>query len=312
MMRGCISPIDRLETALEDRRMLREDRDSRLTAAAVDSPEAADFAIGSRHARSGHPDRNGGGTQVGTHGAVADTDIGVLALIADAVLTSDRATGERQLRDLLARGVSRHELIDDMIPRVARRFGEAWCLSGHSFAEVTIAVARLQGWLRELEPCDGTDPFRLDAPEILLVVPEGCQHTLGAMVALSRFRRLGALVRLSLGRDPRSIGMQVRAQHFDMIALSAAGNEDLDFLAGVINSIRSGMGSTPRIVLGGEILNQRPDAPILVGADFATSDPEEALRLCGLTISADAHAGRHPSREASRTRGQPSRAPDHV
>jgi methylmalonyl-CoA mutase cobalamin-binding subunit len=231
----------------------------------------------------------------------------VLAMIATAVLSPDRTEGERQLRSLLADGLDRQRLVDEWIPAVARRFGDAWAQSGHSFVEVSIAVARLQGWLREIEAPRPDAPFRLDAPEVLLVVAEGAHHTLGAMVAMSRFRRLGALVRLSLGQDARSVGQIVRAQHVDMVALSAAGNEDLEFLTTLIHSIRSGVGPAPHVVVGGEILNQHPDAPALIGADFATSDPEEALELCGLTTSAS--AGPSPKAGRAAARGQPERVP---
>ena len=234
----------------------------------------------------------------------------VLAALCTAVLCPERREGERQLQAILDGGADPATLIDHEIPEAARTFGAAWSDGGHSFAEVTIAVARLQGWLRDLERqarerSDRRDPFRLDAPEVLLVVPEGSQHTLGAMVAMSRLRRLGALVRLSLGQDARTLGRIVRSGHYDMVALSAAGNEGLDFLAKLINSIRSGMGPSPLVVLGGEILNQYRDAPALVGADFGTSDPEEALSLCGLTTSAE--AGVPARRPASTMRGSPER-----
>jgi methanogenic corrinoid protein MtbC1 len=244
-----------------------------------------------------------GGAGISVQGREAQ----VLAMIATAVLSPDRAEGERQLRALLAAGIDRQRLVDEWIPAVARRFGDAWAQSGHSFVEVSIAVARLQGWLREIEAPRPEAPFCLDAPEVLLVVAEGAHHTLGAMVAMSRFRRLGALVRLSLGQDARTVGQIVRAQNVDMVALSAAGNEDLEFLTTLIHSIRSGVGPAPYVVLGGEILNQHPDAPALIGADFATSDPEEALKLCGLTTSAS--AGPSPKAGRVAARGQPERVP---
>lgn len=222
------------------------------------------------------------------HPCHPELDEALLESIAHAVLSPDRAQGARELDALLASGVARCTIIDAFIPAVARHFGEAWLDSGHSFAEVTIAVSRLQAWLRELDREIVDDPFRFDAPELLVVVPEGCHHTLGAMVAMSRFRRLGALVRLSLGKDAREIGALVRGHHVDMVALSAAGHEDLEFLANIINCIRSGVGSPPPIVLGGPILDQIPDAAALIGADHATTDPEEALSLCGLTISESA------------------------
>jgi methanogenic corrinoid protein MtbC1 len=239
--------------------------------------------------------------------ATCGSEADILAALATAVLCPDRAEGERQLRAVLDSGIDRSALIDRYIPAAARRFGEAWADSGHSFAEVTIAVARLQGWLRDLDDGGRDDAFRFDAPEVLLVVAEGSQHTLGAMVAMSCFRRCGALVRLSLGQDARTIGQIVRSHHFDLVAISAAGNEDLDFLAGVINSIRSGVGPAPRVVLGGEMLNQLPEAAALVGADHGTSDPEEALSLCGLTISAN--VGSPAGSPVQKARGRPERVP---
>ena len=272
-----------------------------------DSAESAPFEARARV--PGAPaSRSRPSDAVATRGeATCGTDADILAALATAVLCPDRAEGERQLRAVLDSGVERCALIERYIPAAARRFGEAWADSGHSFAEVTIAVARLQGWLRELDDGGRDDPFRFDAPEVLLVVAEGSQHTLGAMVAMSWFRRCGALVRLSLGQDARSIGQIVRSHHFDMVAISAAGNEDLDFLAGVINSIRSGIGPAPRIVLGGEILNQMADAVALVGADHGTSDPEEALSLCGLTTSAS--AGSPVGSPGQNARGRPERVP---
>ncbi len=242
-----------------------------------------------------------GGSMVEGHEAQA------LALIATAVLSPDRAEGERQLRALLDSGIDRQKLIDEWIPAVARYFGEAWSQSGHSFAEVSIAVARLQGWLREIESPRREPAFRLDAPEVLLVVAERSHHTLGAMVAMSRFRRLGAFVRLSLGQDARTVGHLVRSHHVDLLAVSAAGNESLEFLTKLVYSVRSGVGPAPSIVLGGEILNQNSDAAALIGADHASSDPEEALRLCGLTISAS--VDRSPKADRASTRGQRERMP---
>ncbi len=237
----------------------------------------------------------------------------VLAVLSTAVMTPDREEGERQLTWLVQSGMSATDLIDIHIPQAARFFGDSWMTGKFGFAEVTIAVARLQGWLRDLDVGDRqSDPFSMDAPEVLLVLPEGCQHTLGAMVVMSRLRRLGALVRLSIGQDSRSIGRVVRAGHYDMVAISAAGSEGLDFLAKLVNSIRSGLGPAPYVVLGGEILNQAPDATSLIGADFGTSDPEEALRLCGLTTSAGAASSAKRTPGLQKMRGDPSRVSERV
>lgn len=236
----------------------------------------------------------------------ADPCLGELSRrIEEAILSPDRTACTERLSAILADTDEPRLIVDHAIPAVARALGSGWMHSARSFAEVTIGASRLQGWLRELEPAQQSN-FRFDAPEVLFVVPEGAQHTLGAMVAMAQFRRLGALVRLSLGLDARAVGQMVRSHPVDLVALSATGAEELDLLVAVTHQIRAGLGRVPKIVLGGEILVNTPDAADLIGADFATSDPQEALNLCGLTISA---AGAScPTSHPNSARGVLSRA----
>jgi methanogenic corrinoid protein MtbC1 len=281
--------------------MLYDSRDSADTLA-TDRDLRASEASPSAGAETGQ--RAGAGARGA--GACART-AEILSALGTAAICPDRAEAERQLGALLDAGVDREALIDRHIPEVAREFGAAWGLNDRSFAEVTIAVARLQGWLRELDPARPSAPFDIDAPEILLVVAEGAQHTLGAMVAMSRFRRLGAHVRLSIGRDARALVEEVRGGHVDMVALSGAGTEDLDFLSRVAHLIKCGVANRPRIVLGGEVLNQVTDVAKQISADHATSDPQEALELCGFARPLSAAPLRTMSRPEAR--GQPERVP---
>ena len=206
-----------------------------------------------------------------------------LSLLAAAMLSHDAASVETHLNAFCAYGLSREEIIDRYIPAVARQYGVGWCEDQVSFAEVTIGTARLQGWLRELEPRSFADQIPLFAPEVLLVVPAGAFHTLGAMVAASQFRRLGVLVRLSMGEDANYVGRLVRAQKFDMVAISVSGAEKVEMLRHLVNKIRTGVAPVPPVVIGGPILETEPEIKVLTGADHATGDPEEALRLCGLS-----------------------------
>jgi len=249
------------------------------------------------------PDRVAPTVGAAAEGRTAD----ILSALGTAALSPDREEGERQLRALLDSGVSREALIDRHIPEAARDFGTAWSFSDRSFAEVTVAVARLQGWLRDLEPGNRDAPFDMDAPEVLLVVADGTQHTLGAMVAMSRFRRLGSHVRLSMGQPASAVADTVRRGHVDMVALSGASGNDLDFLARLAHLLLREVASRPKIVVGGEILNQMSDVAGHIGADIASSDPEEALTLCGLTVSKTGAPARATDRPTSR--GQPERVP---
>lgn len=245
--------------------------------------------------------------EMGLHGALGTCEE-ILETLTAAVLNPDRAAGRHAVEQLLAAGMPPGELMTIWIPTVARAFGEGWANDSRTFSDVSIGVARLQGWLRDLEEDQAETDFAFrDAPEILLIIPKGSQHTLGAMIATSMFRRLGALVRMSMGEEPRSVGQVVRRGNFELVAISAAGSECLDFLASLVNSIRTGIAPAPAVVLGGEILNVNPDAAALIGADHATSDPKEALTLCGLTLRSSDDP-RFPKRTHS-ARGRPESVP---
>lgn len=227
-----------------------------------------------------------------------------LAAMADAL-----ESGDRDALTAAARGIPPGEVIDHYVPGLARSFGHGWSTDRMSFVDVTIFAARLQSWLRELEsrserPLD----FRLDAPEVLLVVPAGSQHTLGALVVAAQFRRLGAAVRLSLGQDPDELSLMLRRQRFDLLAISAASDERVDFLRTLVNIARTGVPPAPKVIVGGPLLARDPGLGRRVGADAATSDPREALALCDRSVSA--RGSEPPScATAERVRSEPRAAP---
>jgi methylmalonyl-CoA mutase cobalamin-binding subunit len=224
-----------------------------------------------------------------------------MARLFRAVLCPDRDSAEADLGAVMAAGPSPQDLIDRYIPEAARRFGADWASDRRSFAEVTIGVSRLQGWLRALDPARaGGGPPDFDAPEILLVVPAGNQHTLGGMVAMSQFRRLGAMVRLALCPEPAEVGRMVRAHRYGMVAISASGCEPLESLRELTNMIRKWGPPVAPVVIGGPILDAAPQIGARIGADHATSDPREALDICGLTPSTAAGAVPAASRESDR------------
>ena len=228
------------------------------------------------------------------HPSLRGLDARVLARLRRAVLCPDRDSAEADIGLVMAAGPSPAELIDHYIPEAARRFGEDWMDDFHSFTEVTIGVARLQGWLRALDPrAQSERPVALDVPEVLMVVPPGNQHTLGAMVAMSQFRRAGAVVKLALGHDMAEIGRLSRGGRYDLVAVSAAG-ETLEFLHDLVNMIRKAVPPVPHIAIGGPILEYRPDIAEQAGADIVTNDPREALASCGHTVSRVAGAGPRP------------------
>lgn len=173
---------------------------------------------------------------------------------------------------------------EQYVPEIARRLGDAWHEDRISFAEVSISVARLQGLLREI---DAGDPVRRpaepDLPVALVVIPAGEFHTLGAMVVTGRLRRQGIAVRLAAGHEIDRLRAILGEDEFDMILVSWAQCDRLDSLRSLIVELRdAARGPTP-IVVGGAVVGNVTDIERRTGADHATSDIDEAVRLCGLT-----------------------------
>ncbi|MEO0831017.1 MAG: cobalamin-dependent protein [Pseudomonadota bacterium] len=208
----------------------------------------------------------------------------VAARLRESVVHSNRSRFESSVEALLEDGVRIVDLIDVHIPTVARWLGAEWCSNGMSFAEVSIGCARLQGLVRDLDSRIALKRPWPDGPSVLLVIPPDTYHTLGAMVTLSRLRRLGVSVRLLIIRDVVELVELVREQRFDMIAISASGAERLEMLRMLVKNARTGSVPPPPVVVGGSVLEQEPNIAILIGADHSSGDPEEALRLCGLKI----------------------------
>ncbi len=179
-------------------------------------------------------------------------------------------------------------IADLYIPAAARILGEEWCSNQTSFADVTIACARLQAMLRTVNEGMSGDRARPDHATSILVVAADCEyHTLGIMVLLGQLRRLGASVRVSMGQSLAALADLAESHEFDAILISAPQSEKLDHVERVVLKLRGVVGDTVPIVVGGASLADVSDAELQrrTQADHATNDLEEALRLCGLTTS---------------------------
>lgn len=218
-------------------------------------------------------------------------DEGLLSLLESALLQPDRSARTEAVSRMIESGLCWDEIVDDYIPAAARRMGDLWCEDEVGFADVTIATARLQSMLRDMAP--GWAAERADdpaAPNVLLVVREDDYHTLGAMVAAAQLRRIGLSVRLSLGLPAAEVARLVAEKRFDAILVSASAGENLDSLRKLVKIMRQALVSPTPIVVGGTILESDRDVKACTGADHATCDPNEVLRLCGLKISLPADA----------------------
>lgn len=184
--------------------------------------------------------------------------------------------------DLRRARVGDVDLVDVYLPQAARELGCQWVDDEASFSEVSIGVARMQallhrigrGWAERTEPVAGQ-------PSVLLLLPEGEQHTFGAMVVLAQLRRRGASVRFRMGGTVAEIGAAVLQQDYDAALISVACEEKLDLCRRLVKALRKGSGGDMRIVVGGAVLDRPVDALQATGADLATNDLEQALAGLG-------------------------------
>jgi len=204
--------------------------------------------------------------------------------LARAVAAAD--PGQFQaLRDALRRRrVSEAELVDLYFPTVARKLGQDWADDTLGFAEVSIGLARMQAVLHDISrdwfSNHGAGP---DSATALLLLPEGEQHSFGALVLMGRLRRRGVSVLLQTGATPDLVQGLLRRRGFDCVLLSVACEEKLEQSARLIRAIRRTVGHPVRVVVGGAVLERCADVARLTGADLATSDADVALSGVALT-----------------------------
>lgn len=210
------------------------------------------------------------------------------AQLQQAVTDGSTTEALAVIRQMARAGIAAADIADLYVPAVARQLGDMWCSDEISFATVTIGVARLQGLLREIEAM-AAPPRRAGNAglSLLVLVAEGVDHTLGAMVLTGQMRRAGHAVRLILGAEAEAVTTAVSATRFDAVLISAPRGTSAGRLRPLVGAIRAASGTPLPVVIGGTVLDaareDRVDILALTGADHVTCDPNEALRLCGLT-----------------------------
>lgn len=213
-----------------------------------------------------------------------DDDL-VSAMVA-AVVAPDPAVFEALRPDIRRLRLSDTDLVDFYFPAVARQLGCDWADDRSGWTTVSIGMARLQALVHQISlDWSSNATASQDAPVVLVVLPEGEQHSFGAQVLAGQLRRQGVSVHLQIGARPDGLRVLLQERRYDCAMVSVACEERLEFCRKVVKSLRDGSKGSLWVAVGGAVLERQVDVLAVTLADVATNDPMHVL------AGAHQHAG---------------------
>ncbi|MCC5984508.1 MAG: hypothetical protein JJU42_09105 [Rhodobacteraceae bacterium] len=212
-----------------------------------------------------------------------------VGLLIAAARSGDPAALEGLLAAMKRRRISAEQVIDIYFPCAISHIGTDWHNARIDVLQATLAMSRLQRLLRELGRAWVSDRAGgVSADCVLLLMPRGEQHVLGAMIAANQLRRSGVSVRVELAPGPGAITDLLRKRRFSAVFLSVSNESSVAGAAACVREVRKACETQLPIIIGGGLVSQalqdRRERRIAVetGADLATSDVHEALAFSGL------------------------------
>ena len=201
-----------------------------------------------------------------------------------ALLAQDVAAANVIVAELREDGCTIDAIYLQLLAPSARYLGELWEADTCNFSEVTLCLWRIQTMLYDLSPAFQSDAAqRAAAPierRILIANLPGHQHTLGVSMLSEFFRREGWVTLTIPSPQPREIQDSLSTDWFDVLALSAGTDREIDDLQKTVQAARK-TSRNPRlaIMVGGALLLRRPELVSIVGADGTADDANSALTM---------------------------------
>jgi methanogenic corrinoid protein MtbC1 len=222
-----------------------------------------------------------------------DTWINGIDRLADLVFDQDPDAAGAYVRGQRERGRGTAALLLQLLAPTARRLGEQWTADERSFAEVTLALGRLQALLWDLSLSARDEDFADAGPargRVLISAAPGEQHTFGASMVAEFFRWWGWDVVAGPFRTDRALVRAVSAETFSVVGLSLSADRGVDGLATQISRLRSDSGKDqPAIMVGGRVFTGRPELATEVGADASADTAAEATNVAANLVGERQH-----------------------
>lgn len=213
--------------------------------------------------------------------AILPTTAQIVAFTA-LVLSPGSEDVESEIAALVEDGLSLDSLLLDLLAPTARHLGVLWEEDLCDFAELTVAVGRLQRIMHDLTLRFGGEPAgHCHGRSILLLPCPGETHSFGLALIERFFREAGWDV-TSVARDPDHDPLRLaRAEWYDVIGLSVGCETLLPVLRQAVGDLRRvSRNQGVRVMVGGPILIDNPAYVGLVGADATAADAR-----CAITVA---------------------------
>jgi len=207
-----------------------------------------------------------------------------IVAFTQALLAQDITSANAIVAELRKVGFTMNAIYLQLLSPSACYLGVLWEADTCNFSEVTLCLWRIQTMLYDLSPVFQSDAtLRAAAPierRILIATLPGHQHTLGVSMLSEFFRREGWVTLTIPSPQPREIQDSLSLDWFDVLALSASTDREIDDLQKTVEAARK-TSRNPRlaIMVGGALLLRRPELASIVGADGTADDADSALTM---------------------------------
>jgi methanogenic corrinoid protein MtbC1 len=200
--------------------------------------------------------------------------------LADLLVKQDASVAIAYVEAIRAQGTSLGSIYLDLLAPTARRLGEMWHEDRCSVFEVTLGLCALHQLLRRLAPSTvrGTQDANM-ARRVLLVPAPGEQHTFGLIMVGEFFRRSGWEVWLETPETVGDLSRLVRGEWFAIVGMSVGCSTPLKGVApAILSARRASCNRALGVMVGGSLINARPELVSLMGADATAGDGQRAVQ----------------------------------
>lgn len=186
----------------------------------------------------------------------------------------------------LETGSSVETIYVELLAPAARRLGEYWDEDNQDFVGVTMGLWRIQEILRELTlripPKSGHGHGQRSA---LFSPMPGEQHSFGTLMVGECFQRAGWESNILIEPTQSELNGKLAKLHYDLIGLTVSCDSSTGALGGMVKTIKA-VSCNPgiRILIGGNVINDRPELVGECGADATAIDALSAVALADLLV----------------------------